>query len=257
MIIRSMRAWIHLIWLTAKRQLFTKKNFVAISLLALLCGLMVLISLRRDLSVEFFGRRVVTGPFGSFIFPMILLAFGTASLGNERDDGTLVYLATRPLWRWSIYLGKYLGIVPIGLLFSVGGLWVICKITSVMNQSPEIMKLFEMVYLGFILGALAYLALFHLIAAVFKHAILISLAYLFSIEIFVGRVPGIAKCISISYYTSTVVYNQGNEFGIVPPDPLVHLPMSTETAFWTLASMTAGLLIMGATIFRLKDYTRN
>lgn len=253
----SLRAWKHLVWLTLRRQLFTRKNYVALALLGVMFALVLLMSFRRALEVDFFGERILAGPFGTFIFPMVLLAFGTAALGHERDDGTLVYLTTRPLGRWAIYLGKYLGIVPLGLLFGVGGMWGLCQIGGRFGGEPLILELFDRVQPGYLAGALAYLALFHLFAALFRHAILVSLAYVFSVELFVGAVPGIAKCLSISYYTSTVVYNEGErDFGIEPPDPLIHLPMETSTALVTLAVITIVLLVVGAVVFTRRDATR-
>ncbi len=45
--------------------------------------------------------------------PLIALVFGTGALGSELDDGTIVYLLTKPIRRFRIVLSK--GVVAAGL----------------------------------------------------------------------------------------------------------------------------------------------
>lgn len=47
------------------------------------------------------------------VLPLVALVFGTGALGTELDDGTIVYLLTRPIRRWRIILAK--GAVAAGL----------------------------------------------------------------------------------------------------------------------------------------------
>jgi ABC-2 type transport system permease protein len=48
-----------------------------------------------------------------FVLPLIALVFGTGALGSELDDGTIVYVLTKPIRRFRIVLAK--GVVVAGL----------------------------------------------------------------------------------------------------------------------------------------------
>jgi ABC-2 type transport system permease protein len=47
------------------------------------------------------------------VLPLIALVFGTAALGTELEDGTIVFLLTKPIRRFRIVLAK--GVVAAGL----------------------------------------------------------------------------------------------------------------------------------------------
>lgn len=47
------------------------------------------------------------------VLPLVALVFGTGTLGSEIDDGTIVYLLTKPISRWRILATK--GAVAAGL----------------------------------------------------------------------------------------------------------------------------------------------
>ena len=65
--------------------------------------------------------------------PIVALILGTASLGSEIEDGTVVYLLTKPIRRWLVALAKIVVavivtavlVVPVtivtGLLVGGGG----------------------------------------------------------------------------------------------------------------------------------------
>ena len=50
----------------------------------------------------------------SAILPLVVLLLGTAALGNEVGDRTLVYLTAKPLPRWRIVLPKLLAALLVG-----------------------------------------------------------------------------------------------------------------------------------------------
>jgi ABC-2 type transport system permease protein len=62
---------------------------------------------------DFFSRRIFDQLIVRTVLPLIALVFGTAALGTELDDGTIVFLLTKPIRRARIVLAK--GVVAAGL----------------------------------------------------------------------------------------------------------------------------------------------
>lgn len=63
-------------------------------------------------SVTILDRLVI-----STLVPLVGLVFGTAALGSELDDGTAVYLLTKPIARWRIVAVKV--VVAAGMAIAV------------------------------------------------------------------------------------------------------------------------------------------
>src|SRR5207253_4853613 len=74
-----------------------------------------------------FTRAMMFSLFIGFLLPVWSLSFATEALGGEREARTLPWLLTRPMPRWSIFLGKYVAILPWALGLNVGGFWLMCR----------------------------------------------------------------------------------------------------------------------------------
>ena len=59
------------------------------------------------------------------MLPLWSLSFATEALGGEREAGTLIWLLTRPLPRWSVYLAKYVALLPWGVGLNLVGFAVL------------------------------------------------------------------------------------------------------------------------------------
>src|SRR5687768_15068087 len=82
--------------------------------------------MREGAALAVFSRWVVFFIFLGFLMPLWNLSFGTSALGTERESRSLVWLLTRPLPRSSIYLAKFLGVLPWCLALNLGGFALIC-----------------------------------------------------------------------------------------------------------------------------------
>ncbi|MDP9482629.1 MAG: ABC transporter permease subunit [Chloroflexota bacterium] len=84
--------------------------------LPILLALFVLVSGRSSnldaISATILDRLVI-----STLVPLVGLVFGTAALGSELDDGTAVYLLTKPIARWRIVAAKV--VVAAGMAIAV------------------------------------------------------------------------------------------------------------------------------------------
>jgi ABC-2 type transport system permease protein len=132
------------------------------------------------------------------LLPLTALVFGTAVLGSEFEDGTAVYLLTKPIPRRAIILPKLLvAWIAAGTTMLVTG--VIAGGASIAGEGGG-----QMVF-GFtvatVVGALAYSALFLALSIVTSRALIIGLVYVFLWEaVITGLFTG-TRIFSIREYT--------------------------------------------------------
>jgi ABC-2 type transport system permease protein len=263
-----LRSTLAICFLTMRRQFRSKKTILSLVAFALCCGLVFLIgkvethvSYSDDLEArgfQQFATFVVLNLLSLFYLPAVTQMYGAGAIGDEREEKSLNYLLVRPAPRSMIYLAKFLATVPIALFFTLGGLagmeW-----TARLAGWPGLEGHLDVFLIPILLGSLAYLSFFHLLGVAFRHSTLISVVYVFLIEVFVGQVPGVLKRISISFYTRSSVFDSARAQGLSldPPEGLLFLPLSGETANLVLIGLVCVFLIVGARIFCRKEYRDN
>ena len=185
-----MRGLLHLVRISLRRDLASRKTAVTAAVLILLAALVIAVGLIRPWSPRSYGRFIALNLFQLFFVPMAALAYGTGALGGEREGKTLVYLLARPLSRGGIYLAKAAASVPLVLGFGLGGMALLGGIAAGSGGRP-LSAYLEPYWEGVLWSGLAYLALFHFLAAAFRRSAVIAIAYVFFVEVFIGRIPGI------------------------------------------------------------------
>lgn len=196
-----------------------------------------------------FSNWVVFSIFLGFLLPIWSLSFATEAVGGERESRTLVWLLTRPLPRWSIYLAKFVAVLPWCLALNLGGFAILCLLGS--EPGRLALRLFWPAVLG---GTLAFCSLFHLMSALFRRAAVLSLVYAFFLEWVLGNMPGTMKRISISFYARCLMFEAGEPYGLQPDRPAIYLPVSGATAWVVLLGMTVAFLLMGMVVFSRSEY---
>jgi hypothetical protein len=196
-----------------------------------------------------FSSWLVFSLFIGFLLPILSLSFATEALGGEREGGTLVWLVTRPLPRSSIYLAKFLALLPWSLGLNLGGFALICLVAG----PPGFLAL-RLYWPAVVGGTVAFCALFHLMGACFRRAAVVALVYCFFLETILGTMPGYMKRISLSFYTRCLVYSASGPYGLHPEKPSIYLPVDWVTAWAILLGVTAVLLLAGVVIFARSEY---
>ncbi len=196
-----------------------------------------------------FTRWVVFEIVAAFLLPLWSIAFAIEGVGREREAQNLLWVLTRPLPRPAIYLAKYAALLPWCLLLNLGGFALIC----LAGGGPGLLAL-ELYWPAVLCGTVAFAALFHLLAAAFRHAAVLALLYSFFIEMVVGNLPRDLKRFSLSFYMRCMMYDEAGGFGIRPENPLIYQTVSGTTACLVLAGATVVLLAAGAVIFARKEY---
>jgi ABC-type transport system involved in multi-copper enzyme maturation permease subunit len=196
-----------------------------------------------------FTRAMLFSLFLGFLLPVWCLAFATEALGGELESRSLVWLLTRPIPRWSIYLAKYLSILPWALSFTIGGFWLMSETAG---QPGRIS--FRLCWPAIALGTLAFTSLFHLFSAVTRRPTVVGLVYCFFLETLLGDMPGLMKRISISYYVRCMIFDAAAGVGLTPDKPSVYQPVSGSIAMTVLIGITVFALAAGMIWFGRSQY---
>ena len=183
------------------RQLLFRKSTLLLLLLALLPVLIAVIfevgndgeTAPEEFTVEVLCVWLVT----TTVLPLTAVMFGTSVLGDELEDGTIIYLLTKPVERWLILLPKIVAAWLLTTAFAVATMLV--SVLIVMGGDGG------SVMLGFgiaiAVGALAYAVVFTLLSIVTSRALIAGLIFVFIWE---GAVTGIfegVRYVSIRHYT--------------------------------------------------------
>jgi ABC-type transport system involved in multi-copper enzyme maturation permease subunit len=248
---KLLRAWSTLASLTFRRLAFSASTMMVLLPLA---GCLLFI-LRRHYGQDYSEREFrefsefMILIFASFVVPICALAFGTASIGGDREDRTLVFLLVRPIPRALILLAKFTATLPLVLGLIVGSYWLYCQLAGDVGQVAFPLYLPAIVYM-----TLAYVCLFHLFAVWFRHSTILALVYALFMEVLLGSLPGIVKRVAVNYYGRSIMYAAGASEGLPPPDPRWFEPLSVETASWALAGIAAGGLLLALVVFSRREY---
>ena len=187
--------------------------------------------------------------FLSFLLPLFNLSFATEALGGERESNSLIWLLSRPLPRWSIYLAKFVALLPWTVGLNVGGFGLLCLV----GGQPGWLA-FRLYWPAVLASTLAFSSLFYLMGALFRRPAVAAIVYAFFLEVLLGNMPGYLKRISIGFYTRCMMFDAASAFGIQPERPDVFLPVDGTTALAVLVGITIALLGIGTVIFSRSQY---
>jgi ABC-2 type transport system permease protein len=186
----------------------------------------------------------------SFIMPVISMIHGASLIRNEIDDKSITQVITAPLDRRIAYLGYYAALacslsLTILLINLVGWLAFFPQV-GLDGSSLEILAAMSVMS---VLGALVYSALFLAAGAILAKPVFFGLFYAFVWETFVGSIPGAISHYTVKHFVRSIGANW-LEIG----DMAFYDGASIGVALAVLIGLTAFLLILGASVFREKEY---
>jgi ABC-2 type transport system permease protein len=196
-----------------------------------------------------FSHWIIFLLFLSFLLPLWNLSFATEALGGERENNSLIWLLSRPLSRWSIYLAKFVALLPWTLGLNLGGFGLLCLVAG----KPGWLA-FRLYWPSVLAATLAFSALFYLMGAFFRRPAVAAIVYAFFLEVIFGNMPGYLKRISIGFYTRCMMFDAASAYGIQPERPDIFLPVEGATALAVLLGLTIALLGIGMVIFSRAQY---
>ncbi len=186
------------------RQLLGQRRVLflaAVAALPLVAAIIYRASSGETEAAEFAAGVVLYGLIVTVLLPLTAVLLSTAALGGEIEDGTIVYLLSKPAERWRILAGKLLaawgattGIVVASAL--VGGV--------VALAGEDEWAILGGFVVALAVGSLAYSSLFLMLSLFTSRALLAGISYAFIWEgVITNFAPGVQR-FSIREYTASI-----------------------------------------------------
>ena len=181
------------------RSVCTRGRLIAIGVLAALSALTaIVVALSGDSDqlrhgVDFVNSNVAT------LIPVAVLVFGSATLGDLIDDGSLVYLWLRPVPSWVHVVAAWLATVSVVIPLVVAPMVVA---TGVIDRSASLLT--AAVLCGLVATA-AYAGIFVMMGVRFKRALPWGLAYILIWEGFIASAGKTATKLAVRSYVRSIL----------------------------------------------------
>ena len=189
----------------------------------LLIGLVVLITALTDGATAY---EIIPGLGYPLVLPLVAILASSSVLGPEVDDGSIVYLLSKPVSRYGVAISKWL--VALGATLAAGALPILVA-ALITGESTRAVALF----VGALVAGTTYSALFLAISSVTRHAVIASLMFVLIWESLLGNLLSGIAWLSIGQWGLRI----GHEIAGELPDP-ANLPWAiTASAVVTVAGV--------------------
>jgi ABC-2 type transport system permease protein len=210
------------------------------TLLLVLLGLLVVlvagiyrIAEQSDAEAAAFTGQLL-GNFGlAVLVPLVAVIVGTAALGSEIEEGTIVYLLARPVPRWRIVLVK---LVVSWLV--VAALVAMPILLAGLVAYPTDPSLALGYAVAATVAALEYTAIFLALSVLTSRALIIGLAYVVIWEGVVGSLFAGTRIVSVRQHALAVAEAIGGE-GAVAAELGISVALLMTAAVVGLATLLA------------------
>jgi ABC-2 type transport system permease protein len=171
--------------LTVRALLNRRRTLLLVLLAALIVVVAALFRLSDPTAQEasrFTGRLLAD--FGmAVLLPLVSVIVGTAAIGSELDDGTIIYLLSKPIPRFQIGLVK----LVVAWLVTVVIVAPAILVAGVVGTGGEV-ALGLAYAVAAVVGALEYTAIFAALSLITSRALVVGLAY---VVIWEGVIAGL------------------------------------------------------------------
>jgi hypothetical protein len=193
-----------------------------------------------------FARAVVWAMFLAFLLPLLALAYAGGAIDTEREGRTLLWLLTRPLPRWAVYLAKLLAVLPWCVGSCLLAFGVLCLAGGPLGRHTA-----AVYWPVVVAAAVGFGCLFHMVGAVFRYPTVIGLVYYFFYETLVANLPGSLKQATLNYYVRSLFYARLGEDTptLRATNWELYAPTDPGTAWATIAGVAVLATALGAWLF--------
>ncbi|MDT9681847.1 ABC transporter permease subunit [Streptomyces sp. TRM76323] len=177
--------------------------------------------------------------------PLIGVIAGTGAIGPEIDDGSIVYLLSKPVKRPTIIFTKLIVAIAVTMVFSAVPTFVAGLILNGNGQQVAVAYT-----VAALVASIAYSALFLLLGTVSRHAVVFGLVYALVWESLFGSIISGARTLSVQQWALAVADEVTRGEGLVSSD--VTLPVAavllvvvTVAATWFAGRKLRALTLAG------------
>ncbi len=154
-----------------------RRFYLLLAFPVLLIGLVALITTLADGDAAF---EILPGLGYPLVLPLVAILAASSVLGPEVDDGSIVYLLSKPVSRYGVAISKW--VVALGATLAAGALPILVS-ALITGDSTRAVALF----VGAVVAGTTYSALFLAISAVTRHAVIASLMFVLIWESLLGN----------------------------------------------------------------------
>ena len=158
--------------------------------------------------------------------PLIGVIAGTGAIGPEIDDGSIVYLLSKPVKRPSIIFTKLIVAIAVTMVFSAVPTFIAGFILNGNGQQVAVAYT-----VAALVASIAYSALFLLLGTISRHAVVIGLVYALVWEALFGSLIAGARTLSVQQWALALAQK-------VTGDGLVTSEVGLTTAVVLLVAVT-------------------
>jgi len=236
------------------RQLLGGKRLIVLGLLGAIPAVVVWLATANRVSsdvLETYNESAIPTLF-LIVVPITSIVLGSASLGDERRDGTLSFLVVRPIPRSAIAAAKLAAAAMAAVIVSVlsGALASAAVSIRTSDWSTLVPTL-----VGLAIAAGCYAAVFLVLGHLTSRAVLIGLVYLFLWETGISfAAPSLAN-ISLFRIGLTAYVGMLPESQAVLSEPLGSLTPGAGGAALKLLILGALAIATAAALLRTRDIT--
>lgn len=191
------------------------------------------------------ATSILSGFALAAVVPLIGVIAGTGAIAPEIDDGSVVYLLSKPVKRSTITTTKFLVASAVTLGFTVIPVYVAGLILN--GNSQQIATAFAV---ATAVAAIAYSAVFLLLGTVSRNAVVIGLIYALVWEALLGRLLAGARTLSIQQWSLSFAEqlaaagaNISSEVTIAAG--AIMLVVATAAAVWFAGRRLSGMTLAG------------
>ncbi|MFF4169796.1 ABC transporter permease [Streptomyces sp. NPDC001744] len=192
--------------------------------------------------------QVASDVLGGFalatMVPLIGVIAGTGAIGPEIDDGSIVYLLSKPVKRPTIIFTKLIVAIAVTMVFSAVPTLIAGLVLNGNGQQVAVAYT-----VAALVASIAYSALFLLLGTVSRHAVVIGLVYALVWETLFGSLIAGARTLSVQQWALALaekVTGDGlvtSEVGL--PTAVVLLAVVTVAATWFAGQKLRRLTLAG------------
>jgi ABC-2 type transport system permease protein len=185
--------------LTLRQLAFRRSTLLLVGLCAvpLLIAVVYRVEQPGGIPERFMARGVFLGLTVTAVLPLTALLFGTTAIGDEVEDGTIVYLLTKPVPRWEILAPKLAAASLLTALLVVPAAVAACFVAVSRIDANLGLSL----VLSLLAGALAYNSVFALLSIATSRALIAGLVYVFLWEGAITSIFTGTRYLSVRHYT--------------------------------------------------------
>jgi ABC-2 type transport system permease protein len=166
------------------------------------------------------------------MLPIMALIVGTAVLGAEIDDGTVVHILAKPIRRTGIILAKLVVAVGVTGVVTAVPMFIAGLVADSVHYGLALA-------VGAVVGSIAYSALFLCLSLVTRRPVLLGLLYVLLWEGVLGNLMSSTMALSIHQYAVTIAARIG-------PAHLLHTHVGLPVAV-----IMSAVILVGGTVLAI------